>query len=342
MIGRIDIMKLLSGKFVATGIVASAALAIALPAQSAEVLKVSTALGTKHDQSTVFFDTFMAKMKEDQSLVKLNYIGGPEVTPNRKQGPAMMRGLIDIIMSPVTYYANVVPEARLHGIANISGATWRKNGAFDIMSKVWAKKINGVILGWGNYYGFNQFYMWFKEKPKFSKITGLDLKGVKMRTTPLYTPFLKAMGATTKNISPAEVYTALERGVVDGLAWPEGGVFFRGWQRFIKYRVEPGFFRSTTMVTMNKDKFDALPKKAQDQLVAAGLLYERNSGAILQKRAEIDNQKVYKAGVQRLILPPEIAKAYIKTIISANWKAAEKYKFTEDFGKMKALMTAGN
>ena len=335
-------MKFISGKFVAAGIVAATVLAIALPAQSAEVLKVSTALGTKHDQSTVFFDTFMARMKEDQSLVKLNYIGGPEVTPNRKQGPAMKRGLIDIIMSPVTYYANVVPEARLHGIANVSGATWRKNGAFDIMSKAWASKLNAVILGWGNYYGFNQFYMWFKEKPKFSKVTGLDLSGMKMRTTPLYTPFLKAMGAITKNISPAEVYTALERGVVDGLAWPEGGVAFRGWQRFIKYRVEPGFFRSTTMVTMNKTKFDKLPKKAQNQLIAAGLHYERDSGAILKKRAEIDNQKVYKAGVQRLILPPDIAKVYIKTIISANWKAAEKYKFTADFKKLKALMTAGN
>ena len=342
MIGRIYIMKFISGKFVATGIVAATVLAIALPAQSAEVLKVSTALGTKHDQSTVFFDTFMARMKEDQSLVKLDYIGGPEVTPNRKQGPAMKRGLIDIIMSPVTYYANVVPEARLHGIANVSGATWRKNGAFDIMSKAWASKLNAVILGWGNYYGFNQFYMWFKEKPKFSKVTGLDLSGMKMRTTPLYTPFLKAMGAITKNISPAEVYTALERGVVDGLAWPEGGVAFRGWQRFIKYRVEPGFFRSTTMVTMNKTKFDKLPKKAQNQLIAAGLHYERDSGAILKKRAEIDNQKVYKAGVQRLILPPDIAKVYIKTIISANWKAAEKYKFTADFKKLKALMTAGN
>jgi len=335
-------MKFISGIFVATGIVAATVLAIALPAQSAEVLKVSTALGTKHDQSTVFFDTFMARMKEDQSLVKLNYIGGPEVTPNRKQGPAMKRGLIDIIMSPVTYYANVVPEARLHGIANVSGATWRKNGAFDIMSKAWASKLNAVILGWGNYYGFNQFYMWFKEKPKFSKVTGLDLSGMKMRTTPLYTPFLKAMGAITKNISPAEVYTSLERGVVDGLAWPEGGVAFRGWQRFIKYRVEPGFFRSTTMVTMNKTKFDKLPKKAQNQLIAAGLHYERDSGAILKKRAEIDNQKVYKAGVQRLILPPDIAKVYIKTIISANWKAAEKYKFTADFKKLKALMTAGN
>ena len=335
-------MKFTFGKFVATGIVVATVLAIALPAQSAEVLKVSTALGTKHDQSTAFFDTFMARMKEDQSLVKLNYIGGPEVTPNRKQGPAMKRGLIDIIMSPVTYYANVVPEARLHGIANVSGATWRKNGAFDIMSKAWASKLNAVILGWGNYYGFNQFYMWFKEKPKFSKVTGLDLSGMKMRTTPLYTPFLKAMGAITKNISPAEVYTALERGVVDGLAWPEGGVAFRGWQRFIKYRVEPGFFRSTTMVTMNKTKFDKLPKKAQNQLIAAGLHYERDSGAILKKRAEIDNQKVYKAGVQRLILPPDIAKVYIKPIISANWKAAEKYKFTADFKKLKTLMTAGN
>ena len=94
-------MKFLFRKFVVTGIAAAAALALALPAQSAEVLKVSTALGTKHDQSTVFFDTFMKKMKEDESLVKLNYIGGPEVTPNRKQGPAMKRGLIDIIMSPV-------------------------------------------------------------------------------------------------------------------------------------------------------------------------------------------------------------------------------------------------
>ena len=97
-----------------------------------------------------------------------------------------------------------------------------------------------------------------------------------------------------------------------------------------------------TMVTMNKTKFDKLPKKAQNQLIAAGLHYERDSGAILKKRAEIDNQKVYKAGVQRLILPPDIAKVYIKTIISANWKAAEKYKFTADFKKLKALMTVGN
>ena len=193
------------GKIAAAGVAAATALAIGLPAQAAEELKVSTALGQKHDQSQSFFKTFMDPLKKDQSEIVLKYIGGPEVTPNRKQGPAMKRGLIDIIMSPSTYYANIVPEARLTGISNVSPQEWRANGGYEIFNKIWGEKLNGVILGWGLYYGFSQFYVWLKEEPKMSKVTGLDLKGMKVRTTPLYTPFFKAMGATTKNISPAEV-----------------------------------------------------------------------------------------------------------------------------------------
>lgn len=328
-------MKHSIGLIAAAGVIA----AFALPAHSAPVeLKVSTALGSKHDQSKSFFDSFMKKMKEDESLVKLKYIGGPEVTPNRKQGPAMKRGLIDIIMSPSTYYATLVPEARLTGIATVSPQQWRKNGGYDMMQKAWAKRMNAKILGWGHFYGFTQFYIWMKDKPKLSKTTGIDLRGVKVRTTPLYTPFFKAMGATTKAISPAEVYTALERGVVDGLAWPEGGVAFRGWQKFIKYRVEPGFFRTTTMITMNLDKFNSLLKKAQDQLVAAGIHHEKVSGDLLKKYVDIDNAKVFKAGVQQFKLPPEYAKAYLKTIIDANWADAAKRKYSVDYKALKAKM----
>ena len=328
-------MKFTFHSIAAVGLMA----AFALPAHAAPIeLKVSTALGTKHDQSTTFFETFMKKMKEDESLVKLKYIGGPEVTPNRKQGPAMKRGLIDIIMSPSTYYAPLLPEARLTGIAKVSPQQARKNGAYDMMSKAWAKKMNAVILGWGNFYGYNQFFIWMKTKPKLSKETGIDLRGVKVRTTALYTPFFKKMGATTKAISPAEVYTALERGVVEGLAWPEGGVNFRGWQNFIKYRVEPGFFRSTTMVTMNLDKFKSLPKKAQKQLLDAGIFYENVSGDVITKKVAADNKKVFAAGVQKFVLPPEYAKAYVNTIVNANWADAAKRKYTVDYETLKAKM----
>ena len=331
-------MKITFGKIVTTGVAAATALAVGLPARAAEELKVSTALGQKHDQSQAFFATFLDPMKKDQSEVVLNYIGGPEVTPNRKQGPAMKRGLIDIVMSPTTYYATIVPEARLTGIATVTPEQWRKNGGYEMMSEAWEKKLNAIILGWGNFYGPNQFYIWMKDKPKLSKTTGLDLKGMKMRTTPLYTPFFKAMGATTKNISPAEVYTALERGVVDGLAWPEGGVAFRGWHSFIKYKVGPGFFRSSTMATMNKDKFEKLSKKGQSQILAAGLKYENESGAVLQKLAAADNAKIFKEGVNDYTLPGEYGKAFTRTIINANWTDAAKREYTVDFDKLKEKM----
>ena len=331
-------MKHSISRLMLTGAAGALIVALGMPAQAAEELKVSTALGQKHDQSGAFFATFFEMMKKDESVVKLNYIGGPEVTPNRKQGPAMKRGLIDIVMSPSTYYSNLVPEARLTGISNVPPEEWRANGGYDLMAKAWEERLNAIILGWGSYYGPNQFFVWLKDEPKLSKVTGLDLTGMKMRTTPLYTPFLKAMGAITKNISPAEVYTALERGVVDGLAWPEGGVAFRGWHRFIKYKVGPGFFRSSTMATMNKDKFEKMPKKAQAQLLAAGLHYENDSGAVLKKLAEADNAKIYKEGVKDYTLPGEYGKAFTKTILDANWADAAKREYSVDFDLLKSKM----
>jgi TRAP-type C4-dicarboxylate transport system substrate-binding protein len=331
-------MKYTIGKLAATGVAVATAAAIALPAHAAVELKMSTALGQKHDQSKAMFATFSKEMKKDESIVKLDYIGGPEVTPNRKQGAAMKRGLIDIIMSPTTYYANLVSEARLTGISNMTPQEWRANGGYDMMNKVWGEKLNAVILGWANWYDTSVFYLWMKEKPKLSKLTGLNLKGVKMRTTPLYTPFLKAMGATTKNISPAEVYTALERGVVDGLAWPEGGVAFRGWQKHIKFKVGPAFFRSTTFLTMNKDSFGKLPKKGQEQLLAAGLYYENESGRVIKELVKADNAKIKADGVASWNVPGEYGKAFTATILKANWADAAKRKYSVDFETLKSKM----
>ena len=331
-------MKITMGKLAAAGVAVAAMATVTLPAQAAEELKLSTALGEKHDQSKAMFATFVKEMKKDESLVKLNYIGGPEVTPNTKQGAAMKRGLIDIVMSPTTYYSNLVPEARLTGISNMTPQEWRANGGHALMNKIWADKLNGVILAWSNWYDDNQFYLWMKEKPKLSKTTGLDLNGVKMRTTSLYTPFLKAMGATTKNIAPAEVYTALERGVVDGLAWPEGGVAFRGWQKYIKFKVGPAFFRSTTFLTLNKDRFDKLSKKAQDQIVAAGLYYENESGRVIKELIAIDNAKIKADGVQDWNAPGEYGKAFMETILKANWADAASREYSVDFELLKSKM----
>ena len=59
---------------------------------------------------------------------------------------------------------------------------------------------------------------------------------------------------------------------------------------------------------------------------------------MLKKLAAIDNEKVYAAGVKKFHLPPEYAKAYLKTIYEANWAHTAKKKFTVDFKTLKSKM----
>ena len=68
------------------------------------------------------------------------------------------------------------------------------------------------------------------------KIDKLDFTGLKIRVTPVYKDIVEALGGTTVTTAPGEVYTALERGVVDGYGWPITGIFDLGWEKVTKFR----------------------------------------------------------------------------------------------------------
>ena len=202
--------------------VASTAMAVltwSSPAQAATTLKVSSCLIKTHDHVETFLQLYVKPVNDAKSGLTLRYIGGPEVTPRKKQAPALKRGLIDVIFCPTPYYGDVVPEARLPGAHNVSLAEMRKNGAWDMLKEAWAKKLNGYILAFPAFEA-STFYIYTKFKPKFSTKTGLDLTGRKMRSTGLYNPLLKAMHATPVTISPGDVYSRVgaRRGRRAGLA----------------------------------------------------------------------------------------------------------------------------
>ena len=320
----------------AAGAVVLAAVA-AGPAVAATTLKVSTCLVKNDDQSEVFLDLFFNKVNAAKAGVRLRYIGGPEAIPRKKQHIALQRKLVDIIFCPSSYYGGKVPEARVTAVSNVSPDELRANGAYDILQKAWAKGLNARILGWA-FWGGTEFHIYTTFKPKLSDKTGLDLSGVKMRSTGLYNPFFRVMGAVPVNISATEVYTALERGVVKGLAYPIGAVSKYGWQRFIRYRVSPAFFRSSSMAVINLDKFNALAKSDRDLLVKAGIEFERKSGPALRKRATRDTEKLFAAGVKEITLTGNVAKAYLGTIYGAKWADNAKYSYIIPFEKLKALM----
>ena len=330
----------MSGKFLTSAMVGLAAVAgLCLATQgalAATSLKLSSCLPKNHDQVEAFFATFVAEMKKDESIVKLNYKGGPEITPRTKQASALQRGLLDVIICP-TYYPGLVPEQSALTPSTASPARLRQNGGYDMLQKAWGEGMNARILGWGNH-GGAQFHFYLGFEPKLDKKTGFQFEGLKMRSTNIYNPFLVAMGATPINMGMTDLYTALERGVVKGFVWPEGGIAKFGWAKFIKYRVEVPFFRSSTLVMINRDKYKNLSNKARQQIDAAGLFYEQNSGKVLRKKADADNIKVFAAGVKNYHMKEPYASALVKTIYDSSWEKMKRYKFRVDQAALKAKL----
>lgn len=317
---------------------ATVAALIAGTAEAATTLRVTTCVSKIDDQVKTYFKYFFDPVDKAKNGIKLRYIGGPEVTPRTKQGAALMRGIVDMIHCPSSYYAGMVPEARVLLLSNRAPWELRKNGTYDMLQTAWAKGLNAHFLAWPHW-GGSQFHIYLKHKVPLSKKTGLDLTGVRVRSTAAYNPFLKVMEATPVVISAGDVYTALQRGVVDGFAWPEGSVAARGWDEYVKYRYGPGFWRSSTAVVVNLDKWKSLSKKDRSTLTAAALEYERTSGPGLRHFADIDNAKVFAHGVKKIILKGAYRKAYLSTINNAVWTFVGdtiRDKLAVPFDKLKA------
>lgn len=328
-------MLMKSGTSILAGI---AAMAIAAPALAAPVtLKVTTCLARNHDFTQAFMQTFLDPINAKKTDLKLVYLGGPEVTPFREQAGALKRGLVDMIYCPAAYYSGMFAEARLVGAQNVPLADIRKSGAWDMIEEAWAKNLNAHFLAWTFDEG-QIFYTYFLTKPKESTKTGLDLTGMKIRSTPLYNPFLVAMGATTIVMAPGDVYAGLQRGVVSGLAWPWGSIGKYGWQRFLKYRVKPSYYGASQPVIVNLDKWKGLSKAQQELMTSQARTLEKDGAAIIIKKGKEDDVKLKEAGVQDIELAGAVRKAYLTTIYEAKWAQNDKLKFTVDYKKLKPLL----
>lgn len=134
-----------------------------------------------------------------------------------------------------------------------------------------------------------------------------DFQGMKFRTaSPHVTKALKAFGAVPVTMPISGVYTALERGVVDGTVLDWDGMHVFKLAELLKYSTETDFYTMTMMITMNKRKYDSLPddiKKIIDQ--TTGIVMSRDAGKVYDEMRLVEKEKCLEKGVQTIQLPPE-------------------------------------
>jgi len=156
------------------------------------------------------------------------------------------------------------------------------------------------------------------------KIDKPDLNGLKIRITPVYRDFFQALGATVMQTAPGEVYTALERGVVDGYGWPLLGIFDLGWHEKTKYRLEPGFYAIELGVMFSANTWKKLTPVQREFLEKQGAWLEGLNTDMANKDAPAEIKRQQDAGIQVVKLDPEQARILVKTANDAAWDSIVK------------------
>ena len=145
------------------------------------------------------------------------------------------------------------------------------------------------------------------------------------------------MGGNVLTIAPGEVYTALERGVIDGYGWPVSGIFDLNLQEHTKYRVEPGFYNTEVGVLMNLNTWKRLNDKQRAVLTDAAIWME-NLNLENPKKWEEEKKRQTAAGIQPIVFSPAETAAYAKRSTDTIWESINK-RSPEHGPKLRQLLT---
>jgi TRAP-type C4-dicarboxylate transport system substrate-binding protein len=316
-----------------TGLAALLALAANVAmAETASAQEVTLKAVTSFAEKTQFsknFERFIDKVNADgKGKVQINYIGGPRAMPPFEVGNAVRTKVIDIANVTGAFYTNLMPEADAMKLISKPAADQRKDGTFAFIEQLHNQKLNAHYLA--RQFHNVPFHIYLNKK-----IDKLDFTGLKIRVTPVYKDIVEAMGGTTVTTAPGEVYTALERGVVDGYGWPVTGIFDLGWEKVTKFRMEPAFYSVEVGVLVNLDTWKSLSDAQRKVLDDAALWLEgldRENDELI--KSERDKQA--KAGIAPIEFSAADSKAFLAKANDVGWQSVIK-KSPENGAKLRQL-----
>lgn len=235
------------------------------------------------------------------------------IVEHQETQDAIAAGILDGHITDTSYFTG--KDAAFGLIANPVGAWSDPQQMFDFMEKGGGKELmNSLVQPYGLHFigattpGLEAFV----SKVPIDSVA--DLKGVKMRAPEgLVQQVFAAAGAAPVNLPGSEVFTALDKGVIEAADYT---VFStnqaQGLNDIAPHPIYPGFHSMPLVeISMNKSRWDALPDDIKAAFEETVREFSRKQVAAL---AEKDREAVAKA------------KAGGKITVH-NWSAEERAKF---------------
>lgn len=205
----------------------------------------------------------MAEWIESMSggRMKIQVYAGGELIPPLETFDAVSQGVAEMSHSVAYYWAGKIPAAQFFtsvpfGMNTQQFNSWMYTGGGKELWEDLYKPHNLVPILAGNTGG--QMGGWFNKEIN----SMADMRGLKIRMPGLGGKVITKAGASAMLAPGQELYTNLERGVLDALEWvgPYHDYVW-GFQRIAKYYYYPAWQEPTGAIelSINKKAFDSLP-----------------------------------------------------------------------------------
>jgi TRAP-type transport system periplasmic protein len=301
----------------------SALLAVSLTSTTsyAVELRLLNVFDSRNQSAEVPVQRFISAVKEASPGDLTFRVFGPEVVPPGEQFQPASSGAFDLHFTTQPYHIGTTSLSITLFTLEPDPEKFRKVGVFDKIDKEYRKHNLRLLAIFSNTLPGNGGYQAVLKNPL--PATG-DLTGLKMRGNPFYRPIIEALGGVTVPLPGGEIYSALERGTVDGAFWPLLGQTNFKWHEVAPYMVRPIFGYVYYFLLVNENAFNKLPADHQKILIEEARKLEVPMMNELDSQHGAEIAQLTKLGAKETHLDKDKFRAAYDVFIEGIWSTAEK------------------
>lgn len=264
-----------------------------------------------------YLDTFCKSVSErSNGTVTVVWGSGPEAIPTDQLAEAMQNGIVEMVIAPCTYLVTHAPILR--GVKLTSAAEMRTNGGAEYLNELSNQVLNCQWLARTN---VNSSYTLASTK----EIKSLDdFKGMVIRGTAAHKPVIASVGAEMTSMSWGDIYSALERKVIEGVGGTLKDYVDNGLADKLGYVIQPGFFENDCSIFIANHIWDKLDDVQKQALIDSAIDWENDAANYYQISNEENLAKLEEGGATILTLEGELLEQFMKGAYDAAWAEVEE------------------
>lgn len=226
---------------------------------------------------------------------------GPAVVPPFQQLRPLSMGVFDMLFTTPAYHqADTGVGAIVDGAFLFDLKRMQESGLRDKINDYYRKKFGVEIIAIVP--GAPSHIILKEPLDKNGRLTGR-----KISATPAMRGAVEALGGVPVNMRPTDVYTAMQKGTIDGIAFPQHASAEYGFDQVASYMTRPAFGPQVQVVMVNSERFKSWPESVRKIVLEQARIFEEQAPPVVARIIDEANAKLKSGGLKEIQFPENVA-----------------------------------